>query len=80
MSNASLSDGFSDLRLSAGPQYQSQVEFTITNVVSWDLTSVEGVSGGITMNYTDADDDETDVVAIPAKFEGDAEKRRETHL
>ena len=32
------------------------------------------------MNYTDADDDETDVVAIPAKFEGDAEKRRETHL
>ncbi|CAK9102274.1 unnamed protein product [Durusdinium trenchii] len=57
--------------LSAGPQYQSQVEFTITNVVSWDLTSVEGVSGGITMNYTDADDDETDVVAIPAKFEGD---------
>ena len=25
----------------------------ITTVVSWDLTSVEGVSGGLTMNYTD---------------------------
>ena len=53
-----------------GPMYQSQVEFTITSVVSWDLTSVEGVSGGLTMNYTDSYDVKEDVVAIPGKFKG----------
>jgi len=56
--------------LSMGPQYQSQVEFTITTVVSWDLTSVEGVSGGVTMNYTDGNGKKTDVVALPGKFTG----------
>ena len=50
--------------------YQSQVEFTITTVVSWDLTSVEGVSGGLTMNYTDQDGKTENVVAIPPKFKG----------
>lgn len=50
--------------------YQSQVEFTITTVVSWDLTSVEGVSGGLTMNYTDQDGKCENVVAIPPKFKG----------
>lgn len=55
-----------------GPMYQSQVEFTITTVVSWDLTSVEGVSGGITMNYTDGEGTVVDVVALPGKFKGQA--------
>eukprot|EP00913_Durusdinium_trenchii_P025966 g24363.t1 len=50
--------------------YQSQVEFTITTVVSWDLTSVEGVSGGLTMNYTNNNGQAEDVVAIPGKFKG----------
>ena len=58
------------LRLCKGPMYQSQVEFTITTVVSWDLTSVEGVSGGLTMNYSDAFGQTENVVAIPPKFEG----------
>lgn len=31
----------------------------ITTVVSWDLTSVEGVSGGVTMNYTDGNGKKT---------------------
>ena len=53
-----------------GPMYQSQVEFTITTVVSWDLTSVEGVSGGLTMNYTDSSGLSEDVVAIPGMFQG----------
>jgi len=57
--------------LCKGPMYQSQVEFTITTVVSWDLTSVEGVSGGLTMNYSDAFGQTENVVAIPPKFEGD---------
>ncbi|CAK9023897.1 unnamed protein product [Durusdinium trenchii] len=56
--------------LSMGPMYQSQVEFTITTVVSWDLTSVEGVSGGLTMNYTNNNGQAEDVVAIPGKFKG----------
>lgn len=56
--------------LCKGPMYQSQVEFTITTVVSWDLTSVEGVSGGLTMNYTDQDGTTENVVAIPPKFKG----------
>ncbi|CAJ1407729.1 unnamed protein product [Effrenium voratum] len=56
--------------LAMGPMYQSQVEFTITTVVSWDLTSVEGVSGGITMNYTDGEGTVVDVVALPGKFKG----------
>ena len=50
--------------------YQSQVEFTITTVVSWDLTSVEGVYGGLTMNYTDQEGQTENVVAIPPKFKG----------
>lgn len=54
-----------------GPMYQSQVEFTITTVVSWDLTSVEGVSGGLTMNYTNNNGQAEDVVAIPGKFKGE---------
>ena len=28
-------------------------------MVSWDLTSVEGVSGGVTMNYTDGNGKKT---------------------
>eukprot|EP00438_Fugacium_kawagutii_P036765 Skav205321 [mRNA] locus=scaffold3444:292965:297795:- [translate_table: standard] len=56
--------------LCKGPMYQSQVEFTITSVVSWDLTSVEGVSGGLTMNYTDFTGDARNVVAIPPAFKG----------
>jgi len=43
--------------LAKGPMYQSEVEFTIqqseTGQIFYDMSSVEGVSGGITMNYTD---------------------------
>jgi len=61
--------------LAKGPQYQSQFEFTITEsgsgVVSFDVTSVEGVSGGLTMTYTDSEGNAVNDVAIPGKFEGD---------
>lgn len=40
--------------LSKGMLYQSQAEFTVlTKLVSYDITSVEGLSGGLVMTYTD---------------------------
>ncbi|CAK0791688.1 unnamed protein product, partial [Prorocentrum cordatum] len=60
--------------LAKGPQYMSQVEFTIDRsgegAVWYDMSSVEGVSGGITMNYTDASGNAQTDVAIPGKFSG----------
>lgn len=62
------------MSIAKGPQYMSQVEFTIEpngkGAVWYDMSSVEGVSGGITMNYTD-DDGKTQIdVAIPGPFQG----------
>lgn len=69
-------DAASNARVSIakGPMYMSEVEFTIEasgkGAVWYDMSSVEGVSGGITMNYTDdAGNMQTDV-AVPAKFQG----------
>jgi len=55
--------------LAKGPQYMSQVEFTIDKSgegsVWYDMSSVEGVSGGITMNYTDElGNTQTDVASM----------------
>jgi len=60
--------------LAKGPSYQSQFEFTITEsggVVSFDVTSVEGVSGGLTMTYTSDLGAVIKAEAVPDKFDGD---------
>jgi len=62
--------------LAKGPSYQSQFEFTISEtgegsgVVSFDVTSVEGVSGGLKMTYADDRGNSVEDVAVPGKFEG----------
>lgn len=60
--------------LAKGPRFMSQVEFTIqpsgSGQIFYDLTSVEGVSGGVTMNYTDDLGKLQTCVAVPAKFSG----------
>ncbi|CAK0797897.1 unnamed protein product [Prorocentrum cordatum] len=60
--------------LAKGPQYMSQVEFTIDKsgegAVWYDMSSVEGVSGGITMNYTDSSGNAQTDVAVPGRFSG----------
>lgn len=66
-------DALSNKRMSLakGPRYQSQVEWTIQpsgmGNVWFDLSSVEGVSGGIRMSYTDADGNQESAQAIPGK-------------
>lgn len=60
--------------MAKGPQYMSEVEFTIQQSgrgqVYYDMSSVEGVSGGITMNYTDDLGRTQTDVAVPGKFRG----------
>jgi hypothetical protein len=67
--------------LAKGPSYQSQFEFTITEsgtgVVSFDVTSVEGVSGGLVMSYRDNSGNLVNDSAVPGKFEGDTLKIEE---
>jgi len=57
--------------LAKGPQYQSQIEWTILKdgegPVSYDLTSVEGVSGGISMSYVDSSGSISNSTAVPPK-------------
>jgi len=64
--------------MAKGPQYMSEVEFTIEKsgkgAVWYDMSSVEGVSGGITMNYTDNHGATQTDVAVPGKFKGNALK------
>jgi len=61
--------------IAKGPQYMSEVEFTIEasgrGAVWYDMSSVEGVSGGITMNYTDDTGKTQHDVAVPGRFQGD---------
>jgi len=64
--------------MAKGPQFMSEVEFTIeasgTGAVWYDMSSVEGVSGGITMNYTDDHGATQTDVAVPGRFHGTALK------
>jgi len=69
-------DAESNARVSMakGPRYMSLVEFTIQESgrgqVFYDMSSVEGVSGGISMNYTDDFGHVQTDVAVPGKFSG----------
>mmetsp|Transcript_64056 Transcript_64056/g.179212 ORF Transcript_64056/g.179212 Transcript_64056/m.179212 type:complete len:456 (+) Transcript_64056:45-1412(+) len=62
------------MSIAKGPQYMSEVEFTIQEnakgQVWYDMSSVEGVSGGITMNYTDARGRTQTDTAVPGPFVG----------
>lgn len=64
----------SRVSLAKGPRYMSLVEFTIQESgkgqVYYDMSSVEGVSGGISMNYTDDYGRTQTDVAVPGKFPG----------
>lgn len=65
----------SQTSMAKGPRFMSEVEFTIQESeqgqIYYDMSSVEGVSGGITMNYTDDLGREQTAVAVPGKFQGD---------
>jgi len=59
-----------------GPQFMSQAEFTIDvsggGQVWYDISSVEGVSGGISMTYIDDWNRTSRAAAAPGKFQGGA--------
>lgn len=60
--------------LAGGPQFMSQVEFTIepsgVGAVWFDMSSVEGVSGGMSISYTDDYGATAKAVAAPSAFQG----------
>lgn len=62
------------MSVAKGPQYMSQIEWTIQQSgqgnVWYDLSSVEGVSGGISMDYMDEDGNLQTAIAEPARFNG----------
>lgn len=59
------------MSLAKGPMYQSQIEWTIAEdgqgPVSYDLTSVEGVSGGISVSYIDSSGQNSTSSAVPRR-------------
>merc|ERR1740138_1271249 len=65
-----------NISLAKGPMFMSEVEFTIqpsgSGAVWYDMSSVEGVSGGISMTYTDDFGHTQTDVATPGPFEGNA--------
>jgi hypothetical protein len=54
-------------RLSRGPEICTMGEFTITNVVSYDLTFVDGVSHGLRMIWKPAEGSNVEVQCVPKK-------------
>ena len=54
---------------SGGPEKQAEAEFTISNVVSYDLTFVEAISCGIKMTYTPDGGQPVEVSCVPNKPE-----------
>lgn len=52
---------------SGGPEKQAEAEFTVSNVVSYDLTFVEAISCGINMTYTPNSGQPVKVECVPDK-------------